>query len=360
MARCRAADSFFVHAYIIVAAYISRRSLGAIDSFSHSVSYPFDKANLYTSFRNLVSSIMGKAAQLKRRRGFSQSDTDSDAFKIGAGIDNDEITTSPTAAVTRSRSTRKLAVPNPRVEESAGRKEKEREAVKAKGDETSSTPAPAITIPQNLPPPPMSAARALPLLICSIGNPGKQYANTLHSAGHLVVKKLQERLHFTPWEKSKRHGNGLISSPMTAADNSGSDWTLWQSTSLMNVSGKGVKGAHDNWAREKFAAGESEAKEGGKLVIVHDELEKPLGEVTLNVRQGASAKGHNGLKSILMSLRETPFVRIGVGIGRPVSRDRNDVADYVMRKMKPEEQAKIEGSVDKVIAKLRELERVAG
>jgi PTH1 family peptidyl-tRNA hydrolase len=304
---------------------------------------------------------MGKAARSKRRRGFSQSDTDSDAVKIGAGIDNDEITTS--SAVTRSRSTRKLAVPNPRVEESAGRNEKEKEAVKvkAKGDETESTPAPAITVPQNLPPPPMSAARALPLLICSIGNPGKQYANTLHSAGHLVAKKLQERLHFTPWEKSKRHGNGLISSPMAAADNSGSDWTLWQSTSLMNISGKGVKGAHDNWAREKFAAGENEAKEGGgKLVIVHDELEKPLGEVTLNVRQGASAKGHNGLKSILMSLRETPFVRIGVGIGRPVSRDRNDVADYVMRKMKPEEQAKIEGSVEMVIAKLRELERGAG
>jgi PTH1 family peptidyl-tRNA hydrolase len=306
---------------------------------------------------------MGKAARSKPR-GYSQPDTDSEAARIGAGIceidNNDEITTSR-AAVTRSRSTRNLAVPNPRVEESAGQKEEEgnkKGSVKAKGDETESTPAPATTIPQNLAPP-MPVARTLPLLICSIGNPGKQYANTLHSAGHLVAKKLQERLDFTPWQKSKRHGNGLISIPMTGrTDESSSDWTLWQSTSLMNISGKGVKGAHDNWARDK-SAGESEDKEEmmGKLVIVHDELEKPLGEVTLNIRQGASAKGHNGLKSILMSLRETPFVRIGVGIGRPVSRERNDVADYVMRKMRPEEQVKIEGSVEKVIEKLRELER---
>lgn len=314
---------------------------------------------------------MGKAARSKRRGISQQSDTDSDAVKIGAGIreiDNDEIGTSR-AAVTRSRSrsTRKLAVPNPKVEESAGQNEEEKKKKKEKEKKEEAKkevkPAPAPAIHQNLPTPPMSAARALPLLICSIGNPGKQYANTLHSAGHLVAKKLQERLDFTPWQKSKRHGNGLVSSPMTApADDGSSDWTLWQSTSLMNISGKGVKGAHDTWAREKLSGESAEDEEagrggGGKLVIVHDELEKPLGEVTLNVRQGASAKGHNGLKSILMSLRETPFVRIGVGIGRPVSRDRNDVADYVMRKMKPEEQAKIEGSVEMVIAKLRELER---
>jgi PTH1 family peptidyl-tRNA hydrolase len=317
---------------------------------------------------------MGKAARSKRR-GISQqqSDTDSDAGKIGAGIceidNDDEITTSRAATRSRSRSTRKLAVPNPRVEESAGQQKEEatKEKKKKKEEEARKEvkPAPAPALPQNLPPLPMSAARALPLLICSIGNPGKQYANTLHSAGHLVAKKLQERLDFGPWQKSKRHGNGLVSSPMTgpSGEDGSSDWTLWQSTSLMNVSGKGVKGAHDAWAREKLSGENAEDKEtgrgggGGKLVIVHDELEKPLGEVTLNVRQGASAKGHNGLKSILMSLRETPFVRIGVGIGRPVSRDRNDVADYVLRKMKPEEQAKIEGSVEMVIAKLRELEK---
>lgn len=203
-------------------------------------------------------------------------------------------------------------------------------------------------VPRSLPSPPptpMAVARAVPLLICSVGNPGSIYANTLHSAGHTVLKKLSERLEFQPYQKSRPH-SGLVSKPHAPSDG---DWTLWQSTSYMNVSGKGVKAAHNTWSQDK-PDGE------GRLVIVHDEMEKPLGAVNLNVRQGASAKGHNGLKSIMSSIGNVPFVRIGIGIGRPESRESNDVANYVMRKMTPVERAKIEGSVEEVIAKLKELE----
>lgn len=209
-----------------------------------------------------------------------------------------------------------------------------------------SNPAVPRSLPSPAPSPTMAAARAVPLLICSVGNPGSTYANTLHSAGHTVLKKLSERLEFQPYQKSRPHGSGLVSKPLAPSD---TDWTLWQSTSLMNVSGKGVKAAHHTWAQDK-PAGE------GRLVIVHDEMEKPLGAVNLNVRQGASAKGHNGLKSIMASIGNVPFVRIGIGIGRPVSRESKDVANYVMRKMTPGERAKIEGSVEEVIAKLKELE----
>lgn len=196
-------------------------------------------------------------------------------------------------------------------------------------------------------PTPMSVGRAIPLLVCSVGNPGSQYANTLHSAGHIVLKKLSDRLGYQQWEKSRPHGNGLISKPR---ETSGSDWTLWQSTSLMNVSGKGVKAAHNVWSQDK-PDGE------GKLVVVHDELEKPFGFVHLNVRQGASAKGHNGLKSILSTIGNMPFVRIGIGIGRPVSRESKDVADYVMRKTTPAQKEALDACVEEVIMKLKELEQ---
>lgn len=215
-----------------------------------------------------------------------------------------------------------------------------------KNTDKESVPAVPRSLPSP-PPSPMAVARAVPLLICSVGNPGSTYANTLHSAGHTVLKKLSERLEFQPYQKSRPLGSGLVSKPL--APNSDADWTLWQSTSLMNVSGKGVKAAHNAWSQDK-PAGE------GRLVIVHDEMEKPLGAVNLNVRQGASAKGHNGLKSIMASIGNVPFVRIGIGIGRPVSRESKDVANYVMRKMTPGERAKIEGSVEEVIAKLKELE----
>lgn len=215
-----------------------------------------------------------------------------------------------------------------------------------KATDKESKPAVPRSLPSPPPSPTMAVARAVPLLICSVGNPGSTYANTLHSAGHTVLKKLSERLEFQPYQKSRPHGSGLVSKPLAPSD---ADWTLWQSTSLMNVSGKGVKAAHNTWSQDK-PAGE------GRLVIVHDEMEKPLGAVNLNVRQGASAKGHNGLKSIMASIGNVPFVRIGIGIGRPVSRESKDVANYVMRKMTPGEKAKIEGSVEEVIAKLKELE----
>ncbi|KAK6601747.1 peptidyl-trna hydrolase [Botrytis cinerea] len=93
-----------------------------------------------------------------------------------------------------------------------------------------------------------------------------------------------------------------------------------------------------------------------KLVVIHDELELPAGRI--NVKPGSnSPKGHNGLKSIRDTLRGQPYTRIGVGIGRPESRDAGVVANYVLRKMSAEEKRKIEGCVGKV---LEELARLSG
>lgn len=194
----------------------------------------------------------------------------------------------------------------------------------------------------------MSVSRMLPILVCGIGNPGSTYANTLHSAGLTVVKTLAERLAYPPFQKDRSLGNGLVSRPSVSGDSG--DWTLWQSTAYMNESGKGVRGAWMTWSK-------SLPDDGGRLVIVHDELEKPLGSVTLRTNQGGSAKGHNGLKSILAVMGNTPFARIGIGIGRPISRDSDDVAQYVLRKMTPGERDRIEKCVDEVIAKLAQLEK---
>ena len=176
------------------------------------------------------------------------------------------------------------------------------------------------------------------LLVCSIGNPG-QYINTLHSAGHTVLNALASNLSYPSFAKSKLHGNGLLSQ--------GSDLTLWQSSSLMNISGVGVATAYKQFIKELRG-------EEGRLVVVHDELELALGQV--NVKDGsASPKGHNGLKSIKEQLRGTPWTRIGVGIGRPTSREPDVVASFVLRKMSGVEKARIEGSVGAVEMELRKL-----
>ncbi|ATZ54497.1 Bcpth1 [Botrytis cinerea B05.10] len=178
------------------------------------------------------------------------------------------------------------------------------------------------------------------LLICSIGNPAP-YTNTLHSAGHTILTLLAPALSHPPFQKSRSHGNGLLSPGFT--------YTLWKSSSLMNVSGVGVTSAWTSFQREASSA-------DCKLVVIHDELELPAGRI--NVKPGSnSPKGHNGLKSIRDTLRGQPYTRIGVGIGRPESRDAGVVANYVLRKMSAEEKRKIEGCVGKV---LEELARLSG
>lgn len=194
----------------------------------------------------------------------------------------------------------------------------------------------------------MTAARTLPLLVCSLGNPGSIYANTLHSAGHTVLNRLAERLAYQNFRKDRSLGNGLVSEGFGSGD--GGEWTLWQSTHYMNESGKGIRAAWTTWSRN-YGDGQC------KLVVIHDELEKPLGAVTLRTNQGASAKGHNGLKSMLGTMGTVPFVRIGIGIGRPTSRESDDVAHYVLRKMTALEKSKIEECVDDVVAKLEQLEK---
>ena len=219
-------------------------------------------------------------------------------------------------------------------------------AVRASSEPPSATGAPLLTPNPTPPRTPMQPARRLPLLICGIGNPGAAYANTLHSAGLTVVKALADKLGYPPFAKERAFGNGLVS--RLPGQEHEHDWTLWQSTSYMNDSGKGVAAAFQHFVRQ--------APEG-RLVVVYDELERQLGSVTVRTKEGASAKGHNGLKSVMAALGGRGFVRVGVGIGRPVSRESGDVAAFVLRKMSGEERGRVEGAVEEVVRRLEEVEK---
>ena len=67
-----------------------------------------------------------------------------------------------------------------------------------------------------------------------------------------------------------------------------------------------------------------------RLVVVHDEIDLPFGEV--RVRLGGGLAGHNGLKSLRRDLGAPDFHRVRVGVGRPDSTDPDLVAAYVLGK----------------------------
>jgi peptidyl-tRNA hydrolase, PTH1 family len=65
-----------------------------------------------------------------------------------------------------------------------------------------------------------------------------------------------------------------------------------------------------------------------RIVVVHDEIDLPFGEV--RVRLGGGLAGHNGLKSLKRELGGADFQRVRVGVGRPDSTDPDVVAAYVL------------------------------
>ena len=121
---------------------------------------------------------------------------------------------------------------------------------------------------------------------------------------------------------------------------------------MMNVSGPAVAAAWRAFVKE------SDPNRAPRLVVLHDELELEVGKVKVK-KPGAGFKGHNGLKSIAGSGQKVGgdegWWRIGVGIGRPVSREKGEVSDYVLKKMTGGEAEKIRGAVGLVADELLKL-----
>jgi len=196
------------------------------------------------------------------------------------------------------------------------------------------------------------------LLIASLGNP-RPYHSTRHSAGHVLLNFFASNLSFPPFRKDKTYA-GSVS---FGAEISRPEYTLWQSPSQMNVSGSGVLKAWKHFVSQQQNEREDVVT---ALVILHDDLE--TAPFQLKVRRGeGSAKGHNGIKSVQASLKgaglltdlEDRFVKIGMGIGRPVSRDREDVSAWVLGPLTGPEKAKIEGAAPQLRGLLdKEVERL--
>ena len=74
-----------------------------------------------------------------------------------------------------------------------------------------------------------------------------------------------------------------------------------------------------------------------RVLVIHDEIDLPCGEV--RTRVGGGLAGHNGLKSVAAELGSREFARVRVGVGRPDSTDPDVVANYVLSKFRepPEE-----------------------
>jgi PTH1 family peptidyl-tRNA hydrolase len=145
-------------------------------------------------------------------------------------------------------------------------------------------------------------------LIVGLGNPGKQYENTRHNIGFLVIDKLSEQLNIRLDQTKFKGIFGM-------GNVEGEKILLLKPLTFMNLSGESIRAVMDYYQVQIE-----------DLVVIYDDLDLPVGRIRL--RQQGSAGGHNGIKSTIAHLGTQNFNRIRVGIDRP--RTGMNVADYVL------------------------------
>jgi PTH1 family peptidyl-tRNA hydrolase len=151
-------------------------------------------------------------------------------------------------------------------------------------------------------------------ILVGLGNPGSEYEGSRHNAGREFLLALEGKI-------GKR---GKVLTP----------------DSYMNNSGAVVK---------KLVPS---IKAAQKLVVLHDELDLPLGVVKLSF--GSGSGGHRGVESIIKALKTKNFIRIRIGIspatpsGKLKKPDQEKIVDFVLGKFKPAELIKLKSARKKV------------
>jgi peptidyl-tRNA hydrolase, PTH1 family len=149
-------------------------------------------------------------------------------------------------------------------------------------------------------------------LVAGLGNPGEEYAHTPHNLGFLVVDRLAERhgIRVTRKDSKALVGVGEID---------GRPVMLAKPQTFMNLSGASLA-----LLMEKHAVPVD------RLVVVYDELD--LGWLALKIKPKGSAAGHNGMKSVIGSLKTQDVVRVRLGIhpGHPLDSGK----DFLLSPMK--------------------------
>ncbi len=161
-------------------------------------------------------------------------------------------------------------------------------------------------------------------IIIGLGNPGEKYIGTRHNVGFETLDYLlrkYEPLKESTWEENKKTKSQikrikvkkidtLLAKPQTYMNNSGMAVSLLLSYYKVNPE---------------------------DIIVVHDELDLPLGKI--QIRFGGGTAGHNGLESIIETLGTDKFLRIRMGVGKPMKVDgkrfdvksSRSVEDYVIQ-----------------------------
>lgn len=174
------------------------------------------------------------------------------------------------------------------------------------------------------------------IVIVGLGNPGKEYEKTRHNAGRDSVELVAKQEDTEEFIYNKT-ANALVNKGSVA----GTPATLVLPETMMNLSGKSV------------AAFIKTPKAAKNLLVIHDDLDLPLG--TIKMVFGRGSGGHKGVESIMRTVKTNDFARIRIGISGVGKRNQakkvegeEKVIKLVIGKWKPNEEAVVKKVYKKV------------
>ncbi len=158
-------------------------------------------------------------------------------------------------------------------------------------------------------------------LIVGLGNPGKQYEDTRHNVGFMVLDRLAAASGAV-FQSSPKWQSHLAKLP-------GCGTVLLKPQTFMNLSGRAIQQilSFHKWTPEQ-------------MLVIYDDVALPLG--TLRFREKGSAGGHNGIKSILQHLGNDAFPRLKIGIG---GSEPGEMVGHVLGKFSPDERPLLENTL---------------
>jgi len=167
-------------------------------------------------------------------------------------------------------------------------------------------------------------------LVVGLGNPGREHDATRHNAGFWFVDALASSIEAAFAHEARFHG-------ALAKDRTGV--RVLKPATYMNLSGRAASAVLGFFSIAP-----------AQMLVAHDELDLPAGEIRLKF--GGGVAGHNGLKDLRAQLGTSDFWRLRLGIGHP--RDsvfpQQPVVDYVLRPPLAQERRSIDDAIERGLA----------
>jgi len=182
--------------------------------------------------------------------------------------------------------------------------------------------------------------------VVGLGNPGEKYAETRHNVGFMIIDALADDFHFPRW-----HRQGIFKAQISQGIFKRQKIILVKPQTFMNGSGKAVGEIIKKLPARSAGAGKWWEKEIENLIVIHDDLDLPLGKI--KICRNRSSAGHKGIQSIIDRLKTKNFVRLRVGIGEQGNQKTGNqkgqkiAENFVLKKFNKKEQEIINETIKK-------------